>query len=98
MSIEKKYLKSKPECRVTFSLLAKDAKKVEVAGSFNEWNGKKLVLKKYKNGKFKGSLNLPVNQSYEFKYIIDGTWANEEGADEYIWNEFANSENSVIRI
>ena len=38
MAISKQYLKSKPECKVTFSVPAKEANKVEVAGDFNSWN------------------------------------------------------------
>ena len=41
MAIKKQFLKSKPVCKVTFSLPAEEAKKVSVVGSFNEWNAKK---------------------------------------------------------
>ena len=51
MAIKKQFLKSKPVCKVTFSLPAEEAKKVSVVGSFNEWNAKKAPLKKLKNGK-----------------------------------------------
>ena len=98
MSIEKKFLKSKPECKVTFKVKAKEAKKVEVAGAFNNWNGEEFQLKKLKNGTFKGTLNLPTNNTYEFKYIVDGTWINDESADALVWNEYANSENSLIEL
>ena len=98
MSIEKKFLKSKPECKVTFKLKAKEAKKVEVAGAFNNWNGEEFQLKKLKNGTFKGSVNLATNNSYEFKYIVDGNWINDESADALVWNDYANSENSLIEL
>jgi len=98
MSIEKKFLKSKPECKVTFKLKAKEAKKVEVAGAFNNWNGEEFQLKKLKNGTFKGSVNLATNSSYEFKYIVDGNWINDESADALVWNDYANSENSLIEL
>ena len=58
MAIKKQYLKSKPVCKVTFSIEAEDAKKVSVVGSFNDWNAKKAPLKKLKNGTFKGTLDL----------------------------------------
>ena len=98
MSIKKKFLKSKRECKVTFKLKAKEAKKVEVAGAFNNWNGEEFQLKKLKNGTFKGSVNLATNNSYEFKYIVDGNWINDESADALVWNEYANSENSLIEL
>lgn len=94
MSITKQYLKSKPECKITFCVPAKEAVKVEVAGDFNAWN--LTELKKFKNGNFKGQFNLPVDKEYQFKYIIDGEWTNDAEADAYKWNEFAASDNSVV--
>lgn len=94
MAITKQYLKSKPECKITFCVTAKKANKVEIAGDFNDWNS--AELKKYKNGNFKGQLNLPVDREYQFKYIVDGEWVNESEADRYQWNDYASAENSVL--
>ena len=99
MSIKKQYLKTKPVCKVTFSLHTEDAKKVSVVGSFNEWNAKKAPLKKLKNGTFKGTLDLETGSTYEFKYLIDETvYVNDEAADAYAWNDFAGAENSVLNL
>lgn len=99
MSISKQFLKSKPECKITFSVEAKEASSVVVAGSFNNWNPKKLPLKKRKDGVFKGTLNLPINNSFEFKYLVDGKqWINDDEADQLIWNDFAGSENGLIQL
>lgn len=99
MSIKKQYLKSKPVCKVTFSLPAEDAKKVSVVGSFNEWNAKKAPLKKLKNGTFKGTFDLEAGNSYEFKYLIDETvYANDDSADAYVWSDYAGTENSVLNL
>ena len=98
MSISKQFLKSKPECKVTFSWKAKDAKKVAVAGEFNNWKPTKLPLKKLKDGTFKGSINLPVDQSYQFKYVVDNNWVNDDKADNYVWSDFAGSENGVVNL
>ena len=54
MAITKQYLKSKPICKVTFSVPAEEAKEVKVVGTFNKWNTKVKGLKKLKNGTFKG--------------------------------------------
>ncbi|RXJ52855.1 isoamylase early set domain-containing protein [Gelidibacter gilvus] len=98
MAITKQYLKSKPICKVTFSVPAEDAKKVSVLGTFNEWNEKKaLQLKKLKNGTFKGSIDLEKDNSYEFRYLVDGTFINEEAADAYKTNEFGG-ENAVLKL
>jgi 1,4-alpha-glucan branching enzyme len=96
MPITKQYLKSKPECKITFSVLAKDANKVELAGDFNGW--KSSEMKKFKNGNFKAQFNLPVDQNYQFKYIVDGEWRNDTEADAYQWNDFAASDNSVLEV
>jgi len=98
MSIKKQYLKSKPVCKVTFSIKAKDAKKVTVVGDWNKWNAKADPLKKLKSGTFKGTVDLPKDNSYEFKYIVDGSFVNDDQADGYVWNAYAASENSVLNL
>tara|TARA_R110000868_G_scaffold303534_4_gene564069 strand:- start:12328 stop:12624 length:297 start_codon:yes stop_codon:yes gene_type:complete len=98
MGITKQYLKSKPVCKVTFSVPAEDAKKVAVVGDFNNWSPKGSALKKLKNGTFKGTFDLPKEQTFEFKYIVDGNFINEAEADRYQWNEFAGAENSVLEL
>lgn len=94
MSITKQYLKSKPECKITFTFPSAEADKVAVAGDFNDL--KPSELKKYKNGTFKAQLNLPVDKEYQFKYVVDGQWTNDAEADGYKWNDYAYSENSVV--
>ncbi|GGG53912.1 hypothetical protein GCM10011414_24540 [Croceivirga lutea] len=96
MSIQKKYLKSKPVCKVTFSVPAKEAKSVSVVGDFNNWNPKNSELKKLKNGTFKGTFDLPADNDYEFRYIVDSTYVNDEAADRYQWNDYAGTENAVL--
>ncbi|TSE07116.1 MULTISPECIES: isoamylase early set domain-containing protein [Aquimarina] len=96
MAITKQYLKSKPICKVTFIVPAKEATNVSVAGEFNEWNAEATVLKKLKNGNFKGTIDLPKDNNFEFKYLVDGEWTNEEEADGYLWNDFAAADNSLL--
>lgn len=98
MAITKQFLKSKPICKVTFSVLAEEAKEVSVVGSFNEWDTKAASLKKLKNGTFKGSVDLETGNSYEFKYVIDGVYTNDEAADAYAWNDFAAAENGILTV
>ena len=98
MAITKQYLKSKPVCKVTFSLPAEDATRVQVLGTFNEWNENEAVeLKKSKNGNFRGTVDLEKDNSYEFRYLVDGTYVNDEQADSYAMNVFG-SENSVLNV
>ncbi|WP_179344200.1 isoamylase early set domain-containing protein [Winogradskyella ursingii] len=98
MAIKKQYLKSKPVCKVTFSVPAEEAKNVAVVGSFNEWNTEATELKKLKNGTFKGTIDLESDNSYEFRYVVDGTYINDEQADAFAWNDFASAENGVLNL
>lgn len=98
MAITKQYLKTKPVCKVTFTVPAEEAKEVKVVGSFNGWDAKKNPLKKLKNGSFKGTIDLEKDHSYEFRYLIDGNYVNDEQADAYAWNDFAWDENGVLNL
>ncbi|MCD2260767.1 isoamylase early set domain-containing protein [Psychroserpens luteolus] len=98
MAIKKQYLKSKPVCKVTFSVPAEDANQVAVVGSFNEWNQNTVQLKKLKNGTFKGTVDLEKDNSYEFRYVVDGTYINDDQADAYAWNDYAAAENGVLNV
>lgn len=103
MSLKKQFLKSKPVCKVTFSLPAEEApeaKKVAVVGDFNDWKEKKaLVMKKLKDGSFKGAVDLPVNGEYQFRYLVDGArWVNDPEADKYVNSGVSFEDNSVVII
>jgi len=98
MGIKKQFLKSKPVCKVTFTITAKEASNAAVVGSFNDWNAQSSPLKKLKNGSFKGTIDLEANASHEFKYLIDGAFVNEAEADGYAWNDYAGGENSLITL
>lgn len=98
--ITKKFLKSKPVCKATFTLpveAAPTAEKVAIVGEFNEWNTENgIAMKKQKNGLFKATVELDTNKEYQFRYLIDGeTWENDWEADNYIATPFG-TENSVV--
>lgn len=98
MAIKKQYLKSKPICKVTFIVDAKKADSVAVVGDFNDWNAESTPLKKLKSGTFKGTVNLEIDNSYEFRYLIDHNYANDEQADALKWNNYGNAENGVLKL
>jgi 1,4-alpha-glucan branching enzyme len=98
MSIKKQFIKSKPVCKVTFSVEAVEANSASVIGDFNNWNPENGELKKSKNGVFKGVFDVPTDATYEFKYFIDGSFVNEVEADSFKFNEFAGAENSVLEV
>jgi len=98
MSIKKQFIKTKPVCKVTFSVEAKEANTASVVGDFNNWNPAEGELSKLKNGTFKGVFDLAKDASYEFKYLVDGVYVNDTEADSYKWNEFAGTENGVLTV
>ena len=103
MSIKKQFLKTKPVCKVTFSLTGEEVpnvKKVQLVGDFNGWNVKKAIdLKKFKNGSFKTTLDLDTEKEYQFKYLIDGEkWENDAEADKYVNNGVSADDNFVVAI
>ena len=98
MSIKKQVIKTKPVCKVTFSVEAKEANSASVVGDFNNWNPEEGTLSKLKNGTFKGVFELPKDASYEFKYVVDGAYVNDSEADSFQWNEFAGAENGVLTV
>lgn len=101
MSIKKKYLASKPECKVTFKLskeIAAAYDKVSLVGEFNNWDPKATTMKKLKAGDFTVTINLEKDKDYQFKYLADNeNWINEEEADKLVANDF-QGENSVVSI
>jgi 1,4-alpha-glucan branching enzyme len=98
MSIKKQFVKTKPVCKVTFSIEAKEAKTASVVGDFNNWDQEAGVLNKLKNGTFKGVFDLNKEATYEFKYVVDGQFVNEPEADSFRWNDYAGAENSVLSL
>lgn len=98
MAIKKQFIKTKPVCKVTFSVEAKEANTAAVVGDFNNWNPSVGALSKLKSGTFKASFDIPKDNSFEFRYIVDGVYFNDSQADSYRWNNYANTENSVLEV
>ena len=70
--MKKRFLKSKPVCKVTFRLprkMVKDASHVHLVGEFNHWNILATPMKKLKNGDFTATVDLGLYREYEFRYL-----------------------------
>ncbi len=103
MSIKKQFLKSKPVCKVTFSLTkdeAFEAEKIQLVGDFNGWNVEEAIeLKKFKNGSYKTTLDLETENEYQLRYLVDGVeWKNDAEADAYVNNGVSAEDNFVVSI
>ena len=101
MSLKKKFLKTKPICKVTFTLpqeAANDSKEVILVGDFNDWDQEQGIPMKLKNGEFTVTVDLPVEQEYQFRYLIDNeVWENDWEADNYVTGPYGN-DNSVVSL
>lgn len=99
-NIKKRYLKTRPACKVTFRL-PKDAvihaSKVMIAGDFNNWDTGIMQLKKMRGGDFSITLELEKDREYRFRYLIDNTrWENDWNADKYLPNSFGSDDSVVV--
>ena len=101
MSLEKKFLKTKPVCKVKFSLSGdqySSASSILLVGSFNNWQLGENPFKKTKTGAWSASLELETGREYQFRYLIDGTrWENDPEADKFVPGGLG-AENSVLAI
>ena len=82
--------------KIEFEYFAPDAQSVKVAGAFNEWNADALPLKKSRDGKWKGSVQLSSGR-YEYRYFVDGLWENDQRPVECVPNPFGTW-NCVLEI
>ena len=102
MSFKKQYLKTKPICKVTFKLTkeeAQNAVSVRLIGDFNDWNTSVAPMKKLKNGGFTATMDLPKNNEYQFRYLLnDKEWENDWAADQYVTSPVSLEDNSVIAV
>lgn len=98
----KKYLKTKPICKITFRILKKDigqAHSIKIIGEFNNWDMNGTSMKKLKNGDFSYSMDLDKDKAYQFRYLVDDKkWMNDECADAYLPSPFPGIDNSVIAL
>ena len=81
---------------VEFALYAPEAKKVFVAGKFNDWNTKSMPMKKGKDGTWRIKIKLSPG-TYEYKYFVDGEWAQDVPGAALAPNPFGTN-NCVIMV
>ncbi len=98
----KKFLKTKPICKVNFKILKKDvgpAGSVNIVGEWNDWDIEGCPMKKLKNGDFSYQIDLTKDKAYQFRYLVDKEkWLNDKQADAYYPSPFPGIENSVIAL
>ncbi|WP_211356823.1 DUF4332 domain-containing protein [Phaeodactylibacter luteus] len=98
--LKKQYLKSKPACKVTFTLpveAAEGAKEVKVLGDFNNWSWEEGLTMKASKAEYKAVAELEAGQQYQFRYMIDKAyWKNDYQADAYVPSPYGGTDNSLL--
>jgi predicted flap endonuclease-1-like 5' DNA nuclease len=99
--LKKDYSKTKPVCKVTFTLpleAAQGGKEVRILGDFNEWSWEKGYKMKPGKNDFTTEVELVSGSEYQFRYLIDNhIWENDWNADNYLPNPFGVY-NSVLSL
>jgi 1,4-alpha-glucan branching enzyme len=102
MPLKKRYLKSKPICKVTFEVpkqAAEDATSIHLVGEFNEWDTNLTPLVRRKSGTFNVTVDLESGRDYQYRYLVDGVrWQNDSSADRYQGTHIVGVENSVVEV
>lgn len=83
--------------RVVFTVRADPSSKVSLAGSFNNWDPQGREMTDKKNaGIYTATLFLPPG-TYEYKFVINGTWCVDPECSEWVQNSLGTL-NSVRRV
>ena len=93
--------KTKPEKtikmkKIQFEFHSPDANEVFLVGDFNQWEPKKHVMKKGKNGAWEKTTMLPQG-TYEYKFLVDGSWVEDPKNPERCLNRFGTL-NNVLKV
>ena len=100
--LKKQYSKSKPVCKVTFSLpveAVEGGAEVRVVGDFNDWNWEQGFTMTVKKGEYTASADLATGRDYEFRYLVDNErWVNDWSADGYLPSPYFGTDNSVLSL
>lgn len=73
--------------KVTFAYRAEAGSKIFLSGTFNNWDptAKKMTYKK-KDGIYSAIIALAPG-SYEYKFVIDGTWCADPECADWVQND-----------
>lgn len=96
--IQKQTIRSKQgaRCRLTFVLPENIwADSVFVVGDFNDWDRSALPMRQDAQGQWKAVIEVAAGGVYQFRYLCDGDWINDNQADDYYANDYGGH-NSVV--
>jgi hypothetical protein len=84
------------EQEIILTLLAPEAREVNVAGNFNDWRAEAAPLKNTGEGEWVGRLMLRAGQ-YEYRFVVDGQWREDAQATQRVANPHGGF-NSVLMV
>ncbi len=100
MAISKKFLKSKPVCKVKFEVekgQVENGESIYLVGDFNDWDESSIPMKKLKNGKYTVTVDLETGRDYQFRYFAgNNVWFNDSEPDSTKTSPYGDAENSVV--
>lgn len=76
--------------KIGFSLHAPQARRVSLAGDFNDWDPISYSMKKDNKGAWKISINL-FPGTYQYRFFVDGEWQNDPSCSSFVENTFGTS-------
>lgn len=79
-----------------FRLHAPSAKRVNIAGTFNNWSANGLTARKDSRGNWSIKVNLKPGR-YEYKFLVDGSWLTDPHCTSCVSNTFG-TQNCVIEV
>jgi 1,4-alpha-glucan branching enzyme len=79
--------------KITFSVVAPDARAVQLLGDFSEWEHHPVDMKRLQSGQWKATVALREGR-YEYRFLIDGQWKDDPACSTRVPNTFG-SENCV---
>lgn len=97
MVLERNVLRKKELGKsIKFKFFAPEAREVNVAGSFNEWNPGAFSLSRWNDGSWSGEIRLEPGR-YEYRFLVDQRWENDQRPVETVPNPFG-SWNSILEV
>ena len=73
-----------------------DAKSVQIAGDFNNWQPEKNPMKKTEDGAWHARINLPKG-THHYRFVVDGHWQHDPFNEATEPNPYGGL-NSIIKV
>ena len=80
--------------KVTFTFNAVDASEVYVAGTFNDWEPRKKLMKK-EDGIYSATVLLDKGK-HEYKFVVDGVWCIDPECEDWTPNEYGSLDSVIV--